>query len=81
MSTWMEENNKLIRDFTFPTFMDAIFFINKIAEIAEKLQHHPEMTNMYNKVTLRLSTHDAGDIVTDKDKELAAQIDALYSGF
>lgn len=57
--------------------MEAIAFMNKVAAIAEELQHHPEMINMYDKVTLRLSTHDAGDIVTDKDRELADRIDDL----
>lgn len=76
-SSWYIVHNTLVREFKFPTFMEAIAFMNKVAAIAEELQHHPEMINMYDKVTLRLSTHDAGDIVTDKDRELADRIDDL----
>ncbi len=76
-TSWQEKNNTLIREFTFPTFVDTIAFINKVAGVAAELNHHPEIWNVYNKVTLTLSTHDAGDIVTDKDRELAEKIDML----
>lgn len=75
--SWQESNNKLVREFTFPAFADAIAFINKVAAVATELDHHPEILNMYNTVTLTLSTHDAGDIVTDKDRSLAERIDSL----
>ena len=75
--SWQEQNNKLVREFTFDTFETAIAFINKVAAIATELNHHPEILNIYNKVTLTLSTHDAGDIVTDQDREFAARVDML----
>lgn len=76
-TTWHEINNTLTKEFIFPTFADAIAFINKVAAVATELDHHPEIVNMYNKVTLTLSTHDAGDIITDKDWSLAERIDSL----
>lgn len=74
---WKEENNKLSREFQFPDFIEAFSFLTKVAILAEKANHHPEIYNVYNRVTLSLSTHDAGNIVTDYDRELAAKIDAL----
>ena len=57
--------------------MDAFAFMTKVAMIAEKADHHPNWSNVYNKVTISLSTHDAGNIVTAKDRQLALQIDKL----
>lgn len=74
---WKEENNKLNRYFVFKNFSEAFAFMTRVALIAEKMNHHPEWTNVYNKVSIHLNTHDAGDIVTDKDRKLAAAIDAL----
>jgi len=74
---WQNQNNKLYKKFVFDDFNQAVVFINKIAELANKLNHHPTITNTYNTVELWLSTHDAGDIVTDKDKQLASSIDAI----
>ncbi len=74
---WTEENNKLTRNFEFNNFIDAFAFLSQVAILAEKANHHPEIYNVYNKVTLSLSTHDAGDVVTDKDRNLAASIDKL----
>lgn len=74
---WQEENNKLYRAFTFKDFTEAFAFIAKVAQIAEKLNHHPTWANTYNKVEIWLSTHDAGDIVTAKDRELAEEIDKI----
>lgn len=74
---WYEEENKLIKDFTFKNFTDAFGFMTRVAIEAEKMNHHPEWSNVYNKVTIKLSTHDAGDIVTEKDHQLAAIIDDL----
>ncbi len=74
---WQEINNKLVKEFEFKDFKVAFAFMTKVATIAEELKHHPEWTNIYNKVTIKLSTHDAGDIVTEKDKELAGAIDKL----
>ena len=74
---WIEKNNKLEKDFTFNNFKDALEFINKVGDISERLNHHPEIYNIYNKVTLKLSTHDMGDIVTDKDYQLSSEIDKI----
>lgn len=76
---WKEENNKLYRRFEFSDFTQAWGFMNKVALAAEKMDHHPEWKNIYNRVEIWLSTHDAGDTVTEKDRELAAKIDALLS--
>ena len=74
---WKEENNKLYRKFQFKDFSEAFAFMTRVALEAEKMDHHPEWKNVYNTVEIWLSTHDAGDIVTEKDKKLAAKIDAL----
>ena len=74
---WTEKDNKLVADFEFEDFVSAFSFMTKVAMIAEKMDHHPFWTNVYNKVTIELSTHDAGNIVTEKDHNLAQQIDRL----
>ena len=74
---WKEENNKLTRTFTFKNFIEAFGFMTRVALVAEKMNHHPEWSNVYNKVEIYLTSHDAGDIVTDKDKKLAAEIDKI----
>ena len=74
---WTEENNQLCRKFTFRDFSEAFAFMTRVALLAEKADHHPFWTNVYNKVEIKLSTHDAGDIVTEKDRKLAAAIDKL----
>ncbi len=74
---WKEEDNKLIRTFEFNDFVDAFSFMTKVAIIAEKMNHHPYWENVYNTVRVELNTHDAGDIVTEKDHQLAAAIDKL----
>lgn len=74
---WKEENNSLYKKFEFNDFSEAFAFMTRVALAAEKADHHPLWTNVYNKVEIWLSTHDAGDVVTDKDKKLAAAIDKL----
>ncbi|MBK9292120.1 MAG: 4a-hydroxytetrahydrobiopterin dehydratase [Bacteroidetes bacterium] len=74
---WTTENNQLVRNFVFDDFVQAFAFMTKVAFVAEKMNHHPEWTNVYNRVTIRLSTHDAGNVVTDKDLRLAEAIDRL----
>ena len=74
---WQEENNKLYRKYQFKNFSEAFAFMTRVALEAEKMDHHPLWTNVYNTIEIWLSTHDAGDIVTDKDKKLAKKIDAL----
>ena len=80
METWTEQHGKFCRTFRFADFSEAFAFMTRVAMIAEKQNHHPEWTNVWNTVTIRLSTHDAGDIVTDKDRKLAAAIDKLDLG-
>lgn len=75
---WTLSNSALERTFIFNNFIEAFAFMTKVAMIAEKVNHHPVWTNEWNKVFIRLSTHDAGNIVTERDLELAKFIDALY---
>ena len=72
---WHETNNKLYRSFEFKDFSEAFSFMARVALLAEKMDHHPTWTNTYNKVEIWLSTHSAGNVVTDKDKALAKGID------
>lgn len=74
---WEEKSNKLYRCFAFKDFSEAFSFMTRVALLAEKMNHHPEWKNVYNKVEVWLSTHDEGDIVTDKDRKLASAIDLL----
>ena len=74
---WKEENNRLKKTFEFSDFSEAFGFMTRVAIVAEKMNHHPLWTNVWNKVEFELSTHDAGDIVTEKDHKLAAAIDGL----
>ena len=74
---WTEENNRLTRTFEFKNFIEAFSFMTQVAIIAEKMDHHPNWSNVYNTVKIELSTHDAGDIVTDRDRKLAESIDSL----
>ncbi|EJF08730.1 MULTISPECIES: 4a-hydroxytetrahydrobiopterin dehydratase [Pontibacter] len=75
---WKETDNKLTRSFEFKDFRAAMTFMNNVADVAEELNHHPWWSNVYNKVEIELTTHDAGNTVTDKDVELARRIDQLY---
>lgn len=74
---WKEEDKKLYRKFQFKDFSEAFAFMTRVALEAEKMDHHPLWTNVYNTVEVWLSTHSAGDVVTDKDRQLAKKIDAL----
>jgi 4a-hydroxytetrahydrobiopterin dehydratase len=74
---WQHTNNKLYKKFQFANFSEAFAFMTRVAIEAEKANHHPLWTNVWNTVEIWLSTHDAGDIVTEKDQQLAKAIDAL----
>lgn len=74
---WQLKNDQLVRNFEFENFSEAWAFMTRVALLAEKRDHHPDWSNSYNKVQIRLNTHSAGDIVTDKDRSLAAEIDKL----
>lgn len=75
--SWKEENNTLTRDFKFKNFIEAWSFMTKVALVVEKMNHHPEWSNVYNKVSITLTTHDKGNTITNKDRELAKKIDEL----
>jgi 4a-hydroxytetrahydrobiopterin dehydratase len=74
---WHQSDNKLHRQFKFTDFSEAFAFMTRVAIEAEKQNHHPLWTNVWNSVDIWLSTHDAGDIVTEKDHTLAAAIDKI----
>jgi 4a-hydroxytetrahydrobiopterin dehydratase len=74
---WEEKANKLYKKFSFKNFSEAFAFMTRVALEAEKMDHHPLWTNVYNSVEIWLSTHSAGDVVTDKDRELSKKIDKL----
>ena len=74
---WTNDNNVLYKKFEFKNFSEAFAFMTRVAIEAEKLDHHPKWTNVYNRVEIWLSTHDAGNIITEKDTKLAAKIDGL----
>lgn len=75
--TWKEVNNALVADLEFKDFVDAFAFMTEVAALAEQHQHHPEWSNVYNRVSVRLTTHDAGNTVTEKDRNLAEAICSL----
>jgi 4a-hydroxytetrahydrobiopterin dehydratase len=74
-------DNKLIADFEFKDFQEAWAFMSQIALISEKINHHPYWSNVYNKVHIELSTHDAGNLVTQKDEDLALRINKVYEKY
>jgi len=74
---WTERNGALHRDIEFDSFSEAMAFMVRVGFIAEELQHHPEWSNVYNRVSIKLTTHDAGNMVTDIDRLMAARIDDL----
>ena len=77
--SWIEEDNKLKKTFEFKDFVEAFGFMSQVAITAEKMDHHPNWSNVYNTVTIELTTHDAGNVVTEKDRKLAEAIDGLIS--
>ena len=74
---WEEKDDTLYKKFLFKDFSGAFAFMTRVALEAEKMDHHPKWTNTYNEVEIWLSTHDAGDIVTEKDRRLADRIDKI----
>lgn len=77
MENWKEEKDRLKRKFEFKDFSEAFAFMTRVALLAEKQNHHPEWSNVWNKVDIELTTHDAGSKVTEKDRKLAKAIDKL----
>lgn len=76
-SGWSESDDGLHRRFEFPSFTEAWAFMARVAEIAERMDHHPDWSNSYGVVEISLRSHDAGGRVTSRDRRLAAEIDAL----
>ncbi|MFD1768797.1 4a-hydroxytetrahydrobiopterin dehydratase [Sphingobacterium suaedae] len=76
---WEEVSGQLYRRFTFKDFSEAFSFMTRVALLAEQHQHHPTWSNTYQRVEIWLSTHDAGNVVTEKDRSLAAAIDGLLA--
>ena len=74
---WTEHDGALHRDFEFSSFREVMAFMMRVAFIAEDLQHHPEWSNVYNRVSIKLTTHDLGNKVTNNDRSMAAAIDDL----
>ena len=79
--SWIEKDSKLYREVKFKDFAEAIGFMTEAAIHIEKQNHHPEWSNVYNTVKISLTTHDAGNTVTDKDRKLAATIDQLLEKY
>lgn len=75
---WKEKDNYLEKNFKFKDFVHAFAFMTRVAFIAEKMNHHPDWNNVYNTVHIKLNTHDAGDVVTEKDRKLADAIDKVF---
>lgn len=78
MKNWKESGDKLKATFEFDDFVQAFGFMSQVAIIAEKQNHHPDWSNVYNKVEFALSTHDAGNVVTEKDRKLAESINEIF---
>ena len=78
---WQELDNSLQATFQFKDFSQAFAFMTEVAIVAEKQNHHPWWSNVWNTVNLKLNTHDAGDIVTDKDHKLAKSITSIYERY
>lgn len=78
---WIEEKNRLQATFHFKDFSQAFAFMTEVALVAEKHNHHPNWSNVWNTVDIHLTTHSAGNIVTDKDRKMANAIDAIYERY
>ncbi len=78
---WKEENNKLQRTFEFKNFIEAFGFMTEVAFHAEQQNHHPNWSNVWNKVSFELTTHDEGNTVTEKDRKLAKAIDSVFAKY
>lgn len=78
---FQEKENTLEANFSFANFTQAFAFMTEVAFAAEKQNHHPNWSNVYNKVTVVLTTHDAGNVVTEKDHKLAKAIELIYQQY
>jgi 4a-hydroxytetrahydrobiopterin dehydratase len=78
---WKEESNALKAEFIFNDFQEAMSFLIQVAMESEKMNHHPTIINTYNKVWIELQTHDAGNVITSKDRKLSEQISRIYKRY
>jgi len=81
MSNWREENNSLVAEFTFLDFSQAWAFMNEVALAVERHGHHPNWYNVYNEVKITLTTHEEGNTITEKDKNLSIAIDDIFARY
>ena len=81
MMNWKEENNKLVGEFVFEDFSQAWAFMTEVAILAERKNHHPDWTNVWNRVVITLTTHDEGDIITEKDRKMADSISKIFERY
>lgn len=79
LTGWARKGSEIAKTYTFAGFPDAIAFVQRVVPIAEAMNHHPDLDVRYNRVTVRLSTHDKGGI-TDRDLEQARQLDQIEPG-
>jgi 4a-hydroxytetrahydrobiopterin dehydratase len=77
---WQDKNDSLYKKFEFKDFKQAFSFMQKVADVAEQANHHPKWLNEWNIVEIWLSSHEAGNKITDKDQVLAKTIDEIYEG-
>lgn len=78
---WKEKDNRLQASFKFKNFTEAFAFMTEVAFVAERLDHHPTWSNVWNQVDFQLYTHSAGNTVTEKDHALAAAIDKVFTKY
>ena len=78
---WTEKDNSLQATFQFKNFTQAFAFMTEVAFVAEKQGHHPDWSNVWNKVHFKLNTHDAGGTITEKDHNLAKAIDGIAAKY
>ncbi len=79
MDSWQETDKGLYKQFEFSDFQSAFSFMKLVAEHAEQINHHPTWSNNWNKVEIWLISHDAGDVITEKDRSMATAIDKLFT--
>jgi 4a-hydroxytetrahydrobiopterin dehydratase len=78
---WTEKDNKLVGEFVFEDFSQAWAFMTEVAILAERKNHHPDWSNLWNRVVITLTTHDEGDIITEKDRKMADGISKIFERY
>jgi 4a-hydroxytetrahydrobiopterin dehydratase len=81
MMNWTEKDNKLVGEFVFEDFSQAWAFMTEVAILAERKNHHPDWRNTWNRVVITLTTHDEGDIITEKDRKMADGISKIFERY